>query len=78
MILDFADIDHARWVVDTGVSGWPGSPHYGDQNELWRTGKYLPMLFNPDDVRVATKATLTLVPAPVGRPAQDDDCGCGK
>ena len=72
MIVDFADIDHARWVVDTGVSGWPGSPHYGDQNELWRQGKYLPMRFDPDEVRKASKSTLTLMPE-----AALKDCGCG-
>ena len=70
MIVDFADIDHARWVVDTGVSGWPGSPHYGDQNELWRAGRYLPMLFDPAQVKAAAKATICLLPI-VGK-----DCGC--
>jgi len=73
MIVDFADIDHARWVVDTGVSGWPGSPHYGDQNELWRQGKYLPMRFDPEEVRKASKATVTLVPE-----AAPKECGCGR
>jgi penicillin amidase len=70
MIVDLADIDHARWVVDTGVSGWPGSPHYGDQNDLWRTGRYLPMRFDPAEVKAAAKATITLLPI-VGK-----DCGC--
>lgn len=72
MIVDFADIDHGRWVVDTGVSGWPGSPHYGDQNELWRQGRYLPMRFDPAEVKSTAKATLTLLPAGSAR-----DCGCG-
>lgn len=66
MVVDLADVDHGRWVVDTGVSGWPGSPHYGDQNALWRKGKSLPMRFSPDEIRDATKGVLTLVPP--GRP----------
>jgi penicillin amidase len=56
--------------VDTGVSGWPGSPHYGDQNDLWRTGRYLPMRFDPAEVKAAAKAKITLLPI-VGK-----DCGC--
>ena len=43
---ELADNPPGLWAVDaSGQSGHPGSPHYGDQYEEWRTGKhhYLPM-----------------------------------
>ena len=60
MIVDTADIDHAWWVIETGASGWPGSPHYGDQFKLWSKGKLLPMVYNWDDVKKKAAGVLTL------------------
>jgi penicillin G amidase len=60
MIVDLADIQHAYWIVDTGTSGWPGSPHYDDQYELWKRGQYLPMRTNWSEIRAKAKAVLTL------------------
>lgn len=61
-VVDLADPMHGWWVVDTGASGWPLSPHYGDQYEAWRTGELMPMLMNPADVRAGAHGTLTLTP----------------
>ena len=60
---ELADDPPGLWAVDaSGQSGHPGSPHYGDQYEEWRTGKhhYLPM----DNERIIRTATdhLRLVP----------------
>lgn len=63
MVVDLADIHHARWIIETGASGWPRSPHYGDQHPLWLKGELLPMVSLPDEVKAAVKATLTLTPA---------------
>jgi penicillin amidase len=60
MIVDLADIDHARWVVDTGSSGWPHSPHYGDQSELWRRVAFAPMISDWDQIRKDAAGVLTL------------------
>ncbi|MDQ1255946.1 MAG: penicillin amidase, partial [Candidatus Hydrogenedentes bacterium] len=60
MVLDLADIEHGRWVLDTGNSGWPGSPHYGDQFPLWRDGQYLPMCSNWGEIEKDVSAVLTL------------------
>jgi len=67
-IIDLADIEHGHWVIETGASGWPKDPHYGDQYKLWIKGEYLPMLFNWKEIAEAsTKAgeVLTLSNAPV-------------
>jgi penicillin G amidase len=62
MVVDLADIHHARWVIETGASGWPRSPHYGDQHPLWLKGELLPMVSLPEEVEAAAQATLTLTP----------------
>jgi penicillin amidase len=62
-VVDLADIRHGLWVSDTGVSGWPGSPHYGDQHERWKRGEFFPMVSDWDDIRKGAKAVVTLVPA---------------
>jgi penicillin amidase len=63
-IVDMADVDHAQWISDTGVSGWPGSPHYGDQHQSWKRGEFVPMLSNWDELKATAKAVVTLVPQP--------------
>jgi penicillin amidase len=60
IIVDLADIEHASWVIDTGSSGWPGSPHYGDQHELWRGTQLAPMVSNWTEVKRDAVAVLTL------------------
>ena len=62
MVVDLADIHHGWWVSDTGTSGWPGSPHYGDQHELWKKGEYVPMVSDWDDIRADAAGTWTLLP----------------
>jgi penicillin amidase len=62
MIVDLADMDHAWWIVDTGASGWPLSPHYADQHGLWKRVKYIPMVMNWEELRKNAVAVLTLTP----------------
>ena len=60
MIVDLADPEHGLWIIDTGASGWPGSPHYADQHELWKKCDYAPMLMNWDEIRASAKGVLSL------------------
>jgi penicillin amidase len=60
MIVDLGDIEHGWWVIETGISGWPGSPHYGDQHKLWKDLKYLPMMSDWVQIRARAVAVLTL------------------
>jgi penicillin amidase len=60
MIVDLADIDHAQWIIDTGSSGWPHSPHYGDQHELWRRVEFAPMISDWDQIKKYAIGVVTL------------------
>jgi penicillin amidase len=63
MVVDLGDIKNGLWVIETGVSGWPGSPHYGDQHELWLRGEYLQMTQDWTAIKESAKAVLQLSPA---------------
>jgi penicillin amidase len=63
MIVDLADIERAWWISDTGASGWPRSPHYGDQHTRWARGEYVPMLSDWKALQKRAQATLRLQPA---------------
>lgn len=61
-VVDLGDPRHAWWVVDTGSSGWPKAPHYGDQYEAWRQGELVPMLTDLAEVRAGPHGELSLTP----------------
>ena len=61
-ILDIGAWDGSLGVNTTGQSGHPRSPHYFDQNRLWREGEYRPMPFSRSAVEAATVSQLELVP----------------
>ncbi|MEK0082198.1 penicillin acylase family protein [Benzoatithermus flavus] len=61
---DLADPDGGgRWVAATGQSGHPLSPHYRDQAELWRQGRYLAMTMRQDRYRQDAIGVLVLRPS---------------
>jgi penicillin G amidase len=62
MVIDLAEPARGAWVVDTGASGWPGAPHYGDQYEVWKRGGLVPMISDWKELARAPSATLTLQP----------------
>ncbi|TNE47729.1 MAG: penicillin acylase family protein [Deltaproteobacteria bacterium] len=62
MLVDMGDLSKGKWIIDTGASGWPLSPHYGDQFERWYKGQYVPMVFTPEQVKDNTVGTWTLTP----------------
>ncbi|MCP5152585.1 MAG: penicillin acylase family protein [Ectothiorhodospiraceae bacterium] len=59
-VVDFADAEHGSFVVPGGVSGLPGTAHYADQLEHWRTHRRVPMHRRADEVEAAAVTTLTL------------------
>jgi penicillin amidase len=61
-ILDVGNWDAARVVLPGGQSGHPWSPHYFDQNELWRRGQYRAQPFSRAAVEAARTRRLMLVP----------------
>ncbi len=59
-IIDLGSLQNSQWVIPGGSSGDPLSPHYSDQLEDWRRGRYHPMHPRPD----ALQAILRLFPSP--------------
>jgi penicillin amidase len=62
MVVPMDDLDGARWINLTGVSGHAFNPHYVDQTDLWARGDTLPWVFSADAVEAAADDTLTLKP----------------
>lgn len=54
--------DESRVVLPSGQSGHPLSPHYFDQNETWRNGRYRVQPFTRAAVQAASRHRLLLVP----------------
>ena len=61
MIIDFADLDKAVWILPPGQSGHPGSPHYADGIEPWLNVEYRPMIWNWNHVKANQEGTLWLL-----------------
>jgi penicillin amidase len=51
MVVDLANFDEGRFTLDTGMSGWANSPHYGDLFDKWKKGELVKMHYNWDDIR---------------------------
>lgn len=60
MLVDLADFSKSRWIIETGASGWPLSPHYGDQFEQWYQEQYIPMLSDKQQITPQIQGTWIL------------------
>jgi len=60
MIVDFADVNRAVWILPPGQSGHPGSPHYSDGIQPWLNVEYHPMLWDWDNIRANQEGRLEL------------------
>jgi penicillin G amidase len=54
--------DDTRFVIPLGQSGVPGSKHYSDQFEAWRTGKAPVFPFSADAVKKAARSAVIYSP----------------
>ncbi|MEM9318183.1 MAG: penicillin acylase family protein [Pseudomonadota bacterium] len=61
-VYDFADPDSSVFVLSTGQSGHPLSPHYDDLGALWRRGEYIPMSLDPALARAGNIGVTLLSP----------------
>ena len=50
-IVNFDNLDEIDFILPTGQSGHPHSPHYKDQAFLYNKGKYKITHFNEDKIR---------------------------
>jgi penicillin G amidase len=60
IVVDFTEPHHFQAVQNIGNSGVPGSPHYKDQFEDWRSGRY--HVVELDCARVTAEATTRIHP----------------
>ena len=58
--VDLSDIAHASWAIPGGASGRPGTAHYADQLELWRTHRRTPMPYREQEIEQAAGYRLEL------------------
>ena len=49
MVVDFKDPHHSGYILASGQSGHPGSPHYGDQTEAWQNGAKIQLGSHPSN-----------------------------
>jgi penicillin amidase len=63
-IIDFADRKNSRRVIPAGISGNFMSPHYDDQVELWRSGRYRPFVLDRKSVAEDARYTMMMMPVP--------------
>jgi len=61
-LLHAGEWDESRVSMPSGQSGHPLSPHYFDQNDLWRAGRYRLQPFSRSAVQAASRHRLLLVP----------------
>jgi penicillin amidase len=61
-IIDFVNWKNSCRVIPAGISGNFMSPHYDDQAELWRTGKYRPFVLDRKSVEEDGRYRLKMLP----------------
>jgi penicillin amidase len=61
-VYDLADLSASRFVVSTGQSGNPLSPHYDDLLPLWRNGETFTVNGTREALREEAEGDLTLMP----------------
>jgi penicillin amidase len=61
-VFDVGTWEESRYVLPSGQSGNPLSPHYDDQLPLWRSGRSIPIAFTEHEVERATTSVLQLLP----------------
>jgi penicillin amidase len=49
--MDLSNWNNSYFTIDTGNSGWPLSPHYGDLYQGWKKGKLVPMHYDWAKIR---------------------------
>lgn len=67
-VVDWNAPDRSLWIVSTGQSGNPYSPHYRDLAELWAAGGYLTMTSDWAEIEAQTVARLALQPSGAASP----------
>ncbi len=59
-VAEMGDTEHAEFILPSGQSGHPWSPHYSNQSTLWREGRRL--ILRGGDRRIEAREDLVLQP----------------
>ncbi|MEE9167023.1 MAG: penicillin acylase family protein [Candidatus Neomarinimicrobiota bacterium] len=62
-IVDFAQLDKTQFIIPTGQSGLPRSPHYADQAPLYHSGRYRTTYFLEETIKNSGFRRLLLSPS---------------
>ena len=62
MVVDVGNWSASRFILPSGQSGNPLSPHYADQLPLWERNEGLPIAWTEEEIQATTVATLRLIP----------------
>jgi penicillin G amidase len=62
VVIDVGNWDNSRAVNHPGQSGDPESPHYRDLAQMWRDGRYFPLLYTRKAVEKEMERVIKLVP----------------
>lgn len=62
MVVDVGEWEESRFILPSGQSGNPLSPHYADQFDLWRSGKGISIAWLPDSIDKIAQTALRLAP----------------
>jgi len=61
-IVDFSKLNFTQFIIPTGQSGLPKSPHYADQAPLYNRGKYRTTYFDEETIKNSGFRHLVLSP----------------
>ncbi|MGB0505455.1 MAG: penicillin acylase family protein [Pikeienuella sp.] len=61
-VYDFADLDRSKFIISTGQSGHMLSRHYDGLAEMWRSGGYIPMTMNRQEIEAGALGVSVLTP----------------
>ncbi|NBB84158.1 MAG: penicillin acylase family protein, partial [Alphaproteobacteria bacterium] len=61
-VYDLSDLDNSRFVIATGQSGHPMSPHWGDFVQMWAAGGHTTIAGDPATIAETGRGTITLEP----------------
>jgi len=62
-VFDLGDWNASAWIVPSGASGHPGSPHYADQVQDWGDVRLRPMRYDWSRIRAEAESHQRLEPA---------------
>jgi penicillin amidase len=62
MVVDVGNWSASRYILPSGQSGNPFSPHYVDQLPLWERNEGLPIAWTEEETKASTVAVLRLTP----------------